>query len=391
MKLSNDIMTLINQMVAEGYIKKIKHPTYDLFAYKYTLHTVINGVWNDATRLCRGLILDSNGNVIAYPMKKFFNYEELKESEAFDIMSVPYQVSEKVDGSLGILVHYNDEYFISTQGSFTSDQAKWATDFLNKKYGKYLHNLDCDKYTYLFEIIYPENRIVIDYGDFADLIFLAMIDKETGEDIMLPDDIRMKMQPFKCVARRFELENKNFEELKSLNLDNKEGFVIHSSKGRLKIKFEKYFELHKAIFGLSNKSIWKMLIRIEEEKERLEKIEKAKQKGEKIKEVWLYPDPEYKTIEQYKESIPEELWDWYYNTINEFNSKVAEVTDSVREELSILHAALGEHYTQKEFALANLSRNKTKFAGLVFEMEAGRDIRKDILIENEPIGATYIK
>src|SRR3989304_2634754 len=76
-----------------------------------------------------------------------------------------------VHNSLGILYWLNDKPWITTRGSFTSDQALWATDWFRK-------NINCDNLpkdlTLLFEIIFDMNRIVVKY-DFEGLVFLAAI------------------------------------------------------------------------------------------------------------------------------------------------------------------------------------------------------------------------
>ncbi len=55
---------------------------------------------------------------------------------------------------------------------------------MHTKYRDTFEKIEKDK-TYLFEIIYPENRIVIDYGDSDDLILLSIINNETGFDELL--------------------------------------------------------------------------------------------------------------------------------------------------------------------------------------------------------------
>ena len=55
----------------------------------------------------------------------------------------------------------------------TSEQATRATDLYRRKYTEFRPNPGL---TYLFEIIYPGNRIVVDYGATEDLILLAVID-----------------------------------------------------------------------------------------------------------------------------------------------------------------------------------------------------------------------
>ena len=57
-----------------------------------------------------------------------------------------------------------------------SDQAVEATKMLQNHD---LSNLNRD-WTLLFEIIYPENKIVCDYGDTRNLFLLAGFDKKMG-------------------------------------------------------------------------------------------------------------------------------------------------------------------------------------------------------------------
>jgi RNA ligase len=71
-----------------------------------------------------------------------------------------------MDGSLGILYKVDGKPYLATRGSFVSDQAVAGTAMLHERYGDYEFE---DGFTYLFEIIYPENRIVIDYKGMSDL------------------------------------------------------------------------------------------------------------------------------------------------------------------------------------------------------------------------------
>jgi len=50
-----------------------KHPFLDLFIYNYTHKTQYNGLWDQYTERCRGLIMDGNGCVLNNPFPKFFN------------------------------------------------------------------------------------------------------------------------------------------------------------------------------------------------------------------------------------------------------------------------------------------------------------------------------
>ena len=150
---------LLQQMVAERLVSVQKHPEADLFIYNYTPKVQYDKLWNEVTLQARGLILDADMNVVEKPFGKFFNLEELQPEE---IPQLPFEVFEKVDGTLGILYWINNSPFIATRGSFVSEQSKHATGILYNRYRHTFDHLDKTK-TYLFEIIYPQNRIVVDY------------------------------------------------------------------------------------------------------------------------------------------------------------------------------------------------------------------------------------
>lgn len=138
---------LLIKMLNEGYVMVQKHPNTDLSIYNYTRKCQYEANWNEVTLLTRGLILDGNMNIIARPFGKFKNWEEYKPEE---IPNLPFEVFDKMDGSFGILFHFNNEWIIASRGSFMSDQAIKATEML-KNYD--ISNLN-KEYTYLFEIIY---------------------------------------------------------------------------------------------------------------------------------------------------------------------------------------------------------------------------------------------
>ena len=174
---------LLQSMLEQKLVSVQKHPHTDLFIYNYSPLVQYQKLWNEITLMTRGLILDKEMNIVARPFKKFFNLEEHSPGE---IPNEAFDVFNKEDGSLGILYWINDKPAIATRGSFSSDQALHATQLLRDRYGHTFDSLDRE-HTYLFEIIYPENRIVVNYGDLDDLILLAVIDSQTGQDLSIPD------------------------------------------------------------------------------------------------------------------------------------------------------------------------------------------------------------
>jgi len=253
-------MKIDRTLIDQGYITERKHPTADYFIYNYTAKTQYDRFWNELTLQCRGLILDGAGNVIARPFSKFFNYEEYQEGSFLGKLPAFHRFTalEKMDGSLGILYFLPDgEGRIATRGSFESEQAIEATRIWKEKYTAVPYSAG---FTFLFEIIYPENRIVVDYGNTRDLILLAVINNETGEEWSYAE-----MQAFAGawglnLVKQYPITSFDLVTLRQVQEIGKEGFVIQFDTGlRVKMKFEEYVRLHRIITGVSTKTIWEYL------------------------------------------------------------------------------------------------------------------------------------
>jgi RNA ligase len=246
-------LEVLSEYIDKGSVVKQNHPTLPLSIYNYSRTTQYDGMWDDITLNCRGLVLDNEGNVIAKPFPKFFNYEEHKPE---DIPNENFEVYEKMDGSLGIVFHYNDEWHVATRGSFTSEQAIKGKELLDTQYN--VSSLRKTR-TYLFEIIYPENRIVVDYGDDEKLILLAVMDTESGEEIP-SSALYFMVEDGWDVVTTYKTWGEDWETLKTEISKDNEGYVIRFSGGmRMKIKGTEYVRLHRILTNFSNKDIWELL------------------------------------------------------------------------------------------------------------------------------------
>ncbi len=253
MKLTNLQIQLLTDNIKQGYIVQQKHPTENLYIYNYTPKAQYNGAWNELSLMCRGLILDNTYQIIARPFIKFFNFTEVAYKP---IPNTAFEVYEKLDGSLGILYWINNVAYIATRGSFTSQQAIKATAILNQKYSNLLPTLN-KAYTYLFEIIYPENRIVVDYGTTVEIILTAIIEIATGKDIPIGNT--------GFITAKKIMGIQDFKMLHLQNIDNKEGYIVKFANDyRIKIKFENYLRLHRIITNVSTINIWEYLSNEEE-------------------------------------------------------------------------------------------------------------------------------
>jgi RNA ligase len=241
--------------IENGLIKITKHPAFPLDIYNYTERAQYSKKWNKATTASRGLIVHRNtGEIIARPFAKFFNYEERPNSIG---LTDPVLVTDKMDGSLGIMYQAvpgsKTVPRIATRGSFMSDQAKHASNVLGERYPDFYPR---EGYTYLFEIVYPENRIVLDYGDTDDLFLLGAVEIETGK-VIAP-----QMLPDWRGPRVGTLTAQTFQEALSIGpRAGKEGLVVRSlnTDTMVKIKQEDYIRLHRIVTGLNQRTVWEML------------------------------------------------------------------------------------------------------------------------------------
>lgn len=198
--------------------------------------------------------------VVCRPFSKFFNYNE---SLADDIVWELSTVTEKMDGSL-IKIWFDDsDWHISTNG--TIDAYKCSTPYSDKSFGEVfesvlsphilddlLSSLDTN-FTYLFELIAKDNRVVIDYGK-DDIYFLAKIKTDSNLEV---DNI----MPIPYVNIPIKYNLKSLDSAISLvdSFDDKhEGVVVSDIFGnRIKIKSKKYLELAHQINSISTDVIIK--------------------------------------------------------------------------------------------------------------------------------------
>lgn len=256
------MLTKLYQLFVEGLVTKQEHPRLPLIIWNYTDKVQYKNLWGQDKFLinCRGLITDTRGNLIAKSFPKFFNYEELETKD------IPWNdksiiIQEKIDGSLGILFNYNREWILSTKGSFDSEQSLEGFEIIKNQCN--LSKFD-PSFTYLVEIVYPENKIVVSYEK-SFVTFLSIFYK----------DEELDWNESKILLKIFGVDDENIVETKSFaslneqiirklkneNIKNKEGYVVRflPTNFRFKLKFEEYVRLHKIYSSISNISIWEFL------------------------------------------------------------------------------------------------------------------------------------
>jgi RNA ligase len=320
----------LDKMVEEGWIISQAHPSLDLTIYNYSQKTQYEKMWNEETLSCRGLVLDSSGNIVARPFKKFFNLSEVEDK----IPDLPFEAFEKMDGSLGIFFWYKENPVFASRGSFTSFQSQIGWEMIKElNYTELKEGI-----TYLFEIIDPRNRIVVDYGLDEKLVLLGAIETELGKEIPYSDlKIQFEDSGFELVKKW--TNKKSISDLTKENDPSREGYVLRFSNGfRIKVKFEEYCRLHKIITNVSNLDIW-----------------------EKLKSDL--------PLDEILDKVPDEFYGWVKKTENDLREKYQDILEESEEKIYSIKKRL-ENSERRIYAE---EIKKEKNPGILFNLLDGRN------------------
>ena len=333
-------LDLLQEMIEQGYVTAREHDSLPLVILNYTAKAQYEWVWNDVTLKARGLIFNKmTHEIIARPFEKFFNWDQGK----FYPPAGPVIRMEKMDGSLGVLYQHKTnvprgvqvEYGIATRGSFHSDQAHWATEFFGDNFSEFF---PLSGKTYLFEIIYPENRIVVDYGEYKGLVLIDVIDNETGKsDLQEFDDC---VWPDK--VKRVPLPGFDSGQVNDIG-SGEEGFVYlwPERNVRTKMKSAEYVELHKLVSHLNEKTIWQALM-------------------------------DGKTLDQIKAGVPDEFYGFIDTTYHAIMDQVAAILHETNTAMWNLHEQFLEYshareVPRKDFAMAVKDHPMKKYLFLMLD------------------------
>lgn len=335
--------TLLRRMMDGGFISQRKHPEKDLWIYNYTAQAQYANLWNDATINCRGLIVDKHNTIVARPFKKFFNLEQavepMEEWQGGDLVDKFCVAYDKLDGSLGIIFHFEGEWDVATRGSFESEQAFWA----RKKLQEYKHAL-VPRLTYLVEIVYPENRVVCDYGNKEDLILLGSVDTESGYRYGGPWTTPWYGERAEIVAEGY-LE----EIIKLPPREGKEGLVLYFEDGQMwKLKQDDYVALHRLVFGLTERKIWAALAVTDVR----ENNGYGETFGDKEIAVLLNLD-----LETEVRPIPSSFNKWAAEVPEEFDTWLDSIVDRLDQDFQKLNVRLGDESSRIQLESGQVTQN----------------------------------
>ena len=329
-------LTALDQHIENGLVGQQTHPELPLAILNYTHRAQWEMAWDAITTQCRGLIYNTEtAEIVARPFPKFFNWDQ---SQVGKIPLGPMLKMPKMDGSLGVLYRAGDSWAVATRGSFVSDQAIRATRILQESElfveysGDWLLNR-----TYLFEIIYPENRIVVDYGGWEGLVLLDVIDNETGradleefDETAWPDKVERQA----CATFSVDLVH----EIR----DDEEGFVLYWPYQNLRVKMKgpEYVRLHRILTGVSSKTVWEYL-------------------------------SQNRPFDRLLESVPDEFYQWVAKTREEMMQNYASLKAVMAAEFAQVLDQLPQGYSRKDFAALAC---RSTHSGALFKMLDNRPV-----------------
>ena len=252
--ITNDKLSM-DAFYSNKYVKVVEWE--DLVLFHYTNTCVYDRMWDEVTLNARGIIYNrETGELVARPWQKFFNLDEASHVKLGSLNNESFYVLEKLDGSLGILFFYNNQFYITTKGSFTSTQAVWGTKWAREHINFLkIHN----NFTYLFEIIYPQNKIVVDYGDRAELVLTGMVNKKTGQELELALlETHARALNVTCVKGFYFKSLEELAKYCKILPATHEGFVVTfpTTGFKLKVKGDEYLRIHKIISNLTPLAFW---------------------------------------------------------------------------------------------------------------------------------------
>lgn len=335
-----DTDMLANEIDA-GYVTERFHPEFpELTILNYSDRCQFDGHWTDVTKRTRGLIYNQlTGEVVARGLPKFFNYGDTQNVGQLDPDMRILSAHDKADGSLGIgYLRPDGKAAIATRGSFVSEQALHAMEILDESIAAIVNTEWLYGRTPLWEIIYPENRIVLNYGDRDELIYLGSVDNATGE-----------FQPHR--TSEYDVAGGTLRDvLEREPRKNAEGYVIWlSATEAVKLKQDDYVALHRIVSNLTVKEVWRQL-----------------RDG---------------TFQEFAESLPDEFHDWARDTSDGLWESFYDIQTGAEDWLVCLPIALT---TRKEQALWIQGNVPAELRGLVFSLLDDKSLDASIWRMVEP-------
>ena len=351
-------LALLDEYVERGLLRKAEDEDLVQYNYSEMVNNCPNGeLWDEITMFNRGNIYEKKtGNLIAKAMPKFMNLGQLPEDKQNELISKNiFNLTEKMDGCLGIIYKYKGKIRCNSRGGFNN----YVTDKIKELLPKYaMKNLLLDNNVLNVEVISPETRIICNYGDTQDLYLITAYSSTLNWKEYDYEQLKMIAAILKMPI--VQEENMTWEQLlewqKTANYEH-EGFVIRfPDNERVKIKSEDYLRIAKVRSTLCKHTIWKLM------RNDLKTYNSSNELSEYLGRV---PDEFIKTANRYVSELQ--------NSLKELEQQVLIIVEAVK------------NLSNKELAFW-FKDNPNDLQGAVFNYRNGKDINKVLIDMIEPEG-----
>jgi hypothetical protein len=214
-------------------------------------------------RECRSVVIDVVKDcIILCPMKKFWNLNELEETNLENIQdriskATTIEFSDKLDGSMQSARWYDGKIVMAGSQAVDPDKSWRLKDgyrMINSLPGYKEMLMKFPNYTFIFEYIALKDAHVVKYTKEQEGLYLIGIRDVT-------DGTEFDYNIISWIAWRYNISTtKLFDktlkqvlsELDDKSSDEAEGFVINIDGYKVKVKYSDYVSIHKALSKLSS-------------------------------------------------------------------------------------------------------------------------------------------
>ena len=245
MRLNSTQIEALKKNIQNGYVKETEHPTLPLKIFNYTPKAQFENEWNPITRMCRGLVLDDDYNIIIKCPEKFFNVGEPLAAKV-DLLNA--RITEKNDGYY-ISIKLDPDYglIVTSRGSFSNQYVDAAKAFITDSV-----LLGLGKNTYFCELCQDfagDEAIILTKHPIPRLVCWGVKDENHHE--FFPDE--------ECPFERTRVMS--FVEAKSYLESKVEGVVAQDplTFERVKLKTDWYLTHHRILADCTKKRVWELL------------------------------------------------------------------------------------------------------------------------------------
>ena len=214
-------------------------------------------------RECRSIVIDVVKDcIVLAPFKKFFNINELEETSLENIQNrivnaSVIEFSDKLDGSMQSAAWYENDIIMAGSQAINQENSWRLQDgyrMLRSIPGYELMLKQHPGMTFIFEYISQRDAHVVKYSkDQEGLYLIGMRSNVTGEELSYKTVIENAKYYNITTTKLFD---KTLDVIMS-ELDDKssyeaEGFVINIDNFKVKLKYNDYVHIHKALSKLSS-------------------------------------------------------------------------------------------------------------------------------------------